>query len=295
MPAEERMLLYAVAIQTGLRSSELRSLTRGRLFLDGDEPFITCKAGSTKNRQDARQYIQPALAELLREHISTKASQTPVFRMPPRPNIAEMFRADVADARQAWLEAAKQDSEEYQRRVESDFLEKKNHEEEFLDFHSLRHTCGAWLAMAGAHPKAIQSVMRHSTITLTMDTYGHLFPGQDAATVARLPNMLAGEPEALRATGTDGATALRALRQNGGPDLRSAQKSAAHAQQSGRDLVPGDATGCDEEDSPPRNDTSPNPLRVAGLCENVRDNAKRRARDSNPQPVTRHLISSVGG
>jgi hypothetical protein len=49
------MLLYAVAIQTGLRSSELRSLTRGRLFLHVVEPFNTCKAGSTKNRQDARQ------------------------------------------------------------------------------------------------------------------------------------------------------------------------------------------------------------------------------------------------
>ena len=109
MPAEERMLLYAVAIQTGLRSSELRSLTRGRLFLDGNEPFITCKAGSTKNRQDARQYIQPALAALLRTHIATKAPQAPVFGMPPRPDVAAMFRADVADARQGWLKAAKQD------------------------------------------------------------------------------------------------------------------------------------------------------------------------------------------
>ena len=104
MPAEERMLLYAVAIQTGLRSSELRSLTRGRLFLDGNEPFITCKAGSTKNRQDARQYIQPALAALLRTHIATKAPQAPVFGMPPRPDVAAMFRADVADARQALAE-----------------------------------------------------------------------------------------------------------------------------------------------------------------------------------------------
>jgi len=286
-------LLYAVAIQTGLRSSELRSLTRGRLFLDGDEPFITCKAGSTKNRQDARQYIQPALATLLREHIATKAPQAPVFSMPPRPNVAEMFRADVADARQAWLTAAKQDSEEYLRRVESDSLGEKNHEGEFLDFHSLRHTCGAWLAMAGAHPKAVQSVMRHSTITLTMDTYGHLFPGQDAATVARLPNMLGSEPKALRATGTDGAATLRELQQNGGSDLGSAQKSAAHAQQSGRDLVPDDAAGCDEEDPPPRNGTSPNPLRVAGLCENVRDNAERRAWESNPQRLAPHLISSL--
>ena len=292
LPAGERMLLYATAIQTGLRSSELRSLTRGRLFLDVDEPFITCKAGSTKNRQDARQYIQPALAELLREHIATKAPQASVFGMPPRTDVAGMFRADVADARQAWLKAAKQDSDEYLRRVESDFLGEKNHEGEFLDFHSLRHTCGAWLAMAEAHPKAIQSVMRHSTITLTMDTYGHLFPGQDAATVARLPNMLASEPIALRATGTDGAAALRLPLENGGLNPGSAQKSAAHAQQSGRVLVPDDATGCDDGRAAPRNGTSPNPLGVAGLCDSVRDNAKRRARDSNPQPVTRHLISS---
>jgi len=292
MSAQERMLLYATAIQTGLRSSELRSLTRGRLFLDGDEPFITCKAGATKNRQDARQYIQPALAGLLRDHIATKAPQASVFGMPPRTDVAEMFRTDVADARAAWLKAAKQDHEEYLRRGESDFLAEKNHEGEFLDFHSLRHTCGAWLAMAGAHPKAVQSVMRHSTIVLTMDTCGHLFPGQDAATVARLPSMLAAEPMAFRATGTDGAAASRKPSENEGSDPGSAPKSAAHAQHMGRDLVPRDATGCDGGRTAPRNGTSPNPLRVAGLCESVRDSAKRRARDSNPQPVARHLISS---
>ena len=47
-----------------------------------------------------------------------------------------------------------------------------------LVFHSLRHTCGTWLALAGEAPKTIQEVMRHKDITLTMDTYGHLFPGQ---------------------------------------------------------------------------------------------------------------------
>ena len=86
-------------------------------------------------------------------------------------------------------------------RTQSDFLAIKNHEGEHLDFHSLRHTCGAWLAMAGAHPKAVQSVMRHSAITLTMDTYGHLFPGQDAATVAMFPTMV--KPSPLMVTGTE--------------------------------------------------------------------------------------------
>ncbi|MBN2474708.1 MAG: hypothetical protein JXB62_08870, partial [Pirellulales bacterium] len=40
------------------------------------------------------------------------------------------------------------------------------------------------------HPKTVQSVMRHSTITLTMDTYGHLFPGQEAEAVSRFPVMV---------------------------------------------------------------------------------------------------------
>ena len=44
---------------------------------------------------------------------------------------------------------------------------------------ALRHTCGAWAALGGAHPKAVQTLMRHSAITLTMDTYGHLFPRDD--------------------------------------------------------------------------------------------------------------------
>ena len=64
--------------------------------------------------------------------------------------------------------------------------------------------------MAGVHPKVVQTVMRHSAITLTMDTYGHLFPGQDAAAVAALPSMMNGPldaPEEQRATGTDGAAA----------------------------------------------------------------------------------------
>jgi hypothetical protein len=35
--------------------------------------------------------------------------------------------------------------------------------------------------------------MRHSSIQLTMDTYGHLFPGQEADTVARFPDMIDGD------------------------------------------------------------------------------------------------------
>lgn len=48
--------------------------------------------------------------------------------------------------------------------------------DERLRFHDLRHTCASILIAQGAHPKEIQSRLGHSSITTTMDRYGHLFP-----------------------------------------------------------------------------------------------------------------------
>jgi integrase len=47
---------------------------------------------------------------------------------------------------------------------------------EQLRFHDLRHTCASLLIAQGAHPKAIQAHLGHSSIQVTMDRYGHLFP-----------------------------------------------------------------------------------------------------------------------
>jgi integrase len=41
--------------------------------------------------------------------------------------------------------------------------------------HHLRHTCASLLIRSGAHAKAIQAHLGHSSITVTMDIYGHLF------------------------------------------------------------------------------------------------------------------------
>ena len=48
-------------------------------------------------------------------------------------------------------------------------------------FHDLRHTYAAMLIAQGAHPRAIMERMGHSTITVTLDNYGHLFPTLDEA------------------------------------------------------------------------------------------------------------------
>jgi hypothetical protein len=48
-------------------------------------------------------------------------------------------------------------------------------------FHDLRHISVALAIAAGAHPKAIQTRMGHSSINVTLDRYGHLFPELDEA------------------------------------------------------------------------------------------------------------------
>jgi len=264
MTGGERVMLYQTAIQSGLRSNELRSLTRGRLYFDSDPPYVTAKAGNTKNKKDARQYIQPELAASLKAHIATKAPKAPVFDLPHESNLARMLRDDLAAARKQWLSEAKDDPQEYAQRQQSDFLTDANHEGEVIDFHSLRHTCGAWLAMTGAHPKVVQQVMRHQSITLTMDTYGHLFPGQEADAVGRLRQMLVdhqSESEALRATGTD-------------DQMAKAPETALHlAQQLGRETRRSDAKGCDNRTKLAAQKKTPKPLRVADLGDDVRPDA----------------------
>jgi len=75
----------------------------------------------------------------------------------------------------------------------------------YCDFHSLRHTCGSLLAASGVHPKVAQSIMRHSTIDLTMSRYSHVFKGQESSAVAGLPDLSLPSKERQQAkqTGTD--------------------------------------------------------------------------------------------
>ncbi len=53
-------------------------------------------------------------------------------------------------------------------------------------FHNLRHTFATLLLEGGEHPKVVQELLGHSTVSMTLDTYSHLVPGlkeRAAATV----------------------------------------------------------------------------------------------------------------
>jgi integrase len=65
-------------------------------------------------------------------------------------------------------------------------------------FHDLRHTSVALAIAEGAHPKAIQSRMGHSSINVTLDRYGHLFPELDEKLADAFGERLAAARSTLR-------------------------------------------------------------------------------------------------
>ena len=70
-----------------------------------------------------------------------------------------------------------------------------------LRFHDLRHTAVALAISQGAHPKAIQRRMGHSTINMTLDRYGHLFPELDEQIADHIGSLLS-HAETSRTAGT---------------------------------------------------------------------------------------------
>jgi len=57
---------------------------------------------------------------------------------------------------------------------------------EGLRLYDLRHTCASLLIAQGASVKAVQAQLGHATASITLDTYGHLFPSELEALGDRL-------------------------------------------------------------------------------------------------------------
>jgi integrase len=146
----ERAALYRIAMGTGFRANEIRTLTPERFALEGDGPTITVPACYSKRGRDDVQPIPRALAAALRPWLATRPPGVPVLAVPAR--TAELLRRDLAAAGIPARDAAGR----------------------VLDFHALRHSYITHLIAGGVNPKVVQRLARHSTITLTLDKYTHV-------------------------------------------------------------------------------------------------------------------------
>ncbi len=57
-------------------------------------------------------------------------------------------------------------------------------------FHDLRHTCATLLLTKGIHPKIVQEILGHSTISITLDTYSHLLPNMQSIAVSAIEDII---------------------------------------------------------------------------------------------------------
>jgi integrase len=168
-----RSLLYRLAVETGLRRNELRTLTVG--CFDFDRLTVKVEAGYSKHRREDVLPLRPDTAAQLRGFLIGKLPNVQAFDVPER--TSEMLRADLEAAGIAYVD-------------ESGL---------YADFHSLRHDTGTLLAAANVAPKVSQMLMRHSDINLTMSRYTHTQTGQGAQAVESLPDLSAPSSRAQQA------------------------------------------------------------------------------------------------
>lgn len=202
MTGDARSHLYQLAVETGLRAGEVRSLTRASFVLEGEEPSVTIAAAYAKSRRQDMLPLKVETAAALGTHLARKMPAAQAFNVPKRTDVAPMFRADREAARLAWIADAAAPAEKAERE-KSTFLAEQDDSKHYADFHALRHTFITGLVAGGVNPKVAQTLARHSVITLTMDRYTHLYAGTLASALDVLPDLTGSPKQAQAARGTD--------------------------------------------------------------------------------------------
>jgi integrase len=152
----------------GLRWGEAISLRRSRCDLLRDRVEVTESLaevngkwhfGETKTYQQRMVVLPAFLKERLAAHLATEVDgdlRALVFTSPTGKPI-----------RHGW----------FYTRVWKTALEEAGLPND-VRIHDLRHTSASLLISQGVHPRAVQAHLGHSSIAVTMDRYGHLFPSE---------------------------------------------------------------------------------------------------------------------
>jgi integrase len=189
---------FLTALRAGLRKGELIALKWGDIQFG-------------ENAEDSNRYI------LVQRNYSHRRFTTPKSKKSRRVDLSKQLRSVLLDVRdKRMLDAfvagrnsiaddlvfpcAKWDENEkvWQHGRGSEPLKPDNIAVRYMQpaldraglrrfrFHDLRHTFGSLLIQDGASLAYVKEQMGHSSIQITVDTYGHLIPGADIAWVDRL-------------------------------------------------------------------------------------------------------------
>jgi integrase len=169
MEGPDRAMLYAVAAYTGLRASELASLTRQSFRLDDDTPTVTVQAAYSKHRRQDVLPLHPSLVAMIRPWLFAKPTWGRIWpgKWAEYKTAGKMMQVDLKAAGVEYIDAHGL----------------------YADFHALRHTFITNMMKSGVNPKTAQALARHSTIDLTMNVYASLTVTDQAAALNTLPGL----------------------------------------------------------------------------------------------------------
>ena len=192
---QSHAMFFRIAMFTGLRFSEIKSLKVADVHLDANPPHLTLHAKFDKARRGARQPMSNDLVGHLRQYLAARLIHAQEeARGQGEPCQIALASEERLIAHVPLLRAFNMD-------LEYAGIEKKDQRGRTLDIHSLRHTFGTLLARSGVAPRTAMDLMRHSDIRLTTNIYQHLELVDTAGAVNQLP--VVGSETAVRKTGTD--------------------------------------------------------------------------------------------
>jgi integrase len=169
-----------VAAYGGLRAGELWALRPERVNILGRTIEVAeslsefgggVVAGPTKTGRVRTITVPRFLAEMLGEHIGRYSSEGFVFTA---------------------LHGGAIRHRNFMRRHFKPAVEDAEALPDGLRWHDLRHTCAALLITNGRHLEEVKDYLGHSSIRVTSDRYGHLFPKARAELADALDNTFAG-------------------------------------------------------------------------------------------------------
>ena len=300
LSGRDRAMAYRVALGTGFRSKELRSLTPESFDLDSDPPTVTVQAACSKRRRLDVQPIRQDLADILRPWLADcEPGEHPFANMPEQ--TARMLRDDLDEARRRWLSEAETDAQRAERK-RSDFLQHKDAAGRAADFHGLRHAYISALVAGGASVKTAQELARHSTPNLTIGRYSHTRLHDIQGALDALPDLRpqdAGKEEQVAAaTGTDGPAAhgsRSGSSRDAKPCMQAAKPRERHAEcfeESDFPQVVSISTLSGNRREPARRDKQEAPVGVEPTVADLQSAALATWR--RRQPLIRRLSDQIG-
>jgi integrase len=169
--------IYATALYAGLRAGELQALHWDDINFetnllhvhrnwDRQHGFVSPKSRSGTRRVPITHTLRrELLSHRLQQGNGGKGFVFPSTRNPNKPFNPSSLKLHT---KKAWQDAGLTP----------------------IGLHECRHSYAAYMIAAGINTKALSTYMGHSSITITLDRYGHLLPGNETQAAQLLENWL---------------------------------------------------------------------------------------------------------